>query len=50
MAPIPRSLDQEVERWPRRRRQRAAGGSGDERKLLYDLDSYFLPPSLSALQ
>ena len=29
--PIPRSLDQEVERWPRRRRQRAAGGSRDER-------------------
>ena len=31
--PIPRSLDQEVERWPRRRSQRAAGGSVDERNF-----------------
>ena len=36
--PIPRSLDEEAERWPRRRRQRESGGSWDERKLLYDLE------------
>ena len=29
--PIPRSLDEEAERWPRRRRQRESGGSWDER-------------------
>ena len=29
--PIPRSLDEEAERWPRRRRHRESGGSCDER-------------------
>ena len=38
--PIPRSLDEEAERWPRRRRQRESGGSWDERKSSMNLRRY----------
>ena len=35
--PIPRSLDEEAERWPRRRHQRESGGSWDERNSSMNL-------------